>query len=123
MCLWLFTLPFWLSFFRYAENLTNAYEIFLITVKLVPFYIAYSISVVIDNIFIGLGKTVYNAVNSVIVNFIYYGIFYILYITEIVVFSMDMIILMFGFGMVFHLIISIIEEKILVKYEKKLCQE
>lgn len=123
MCLWLFTLPFWLSFFRYAENLTNAYEIFLITVKLVPFYIAYSISVVIDNIFIGLGKTVYNAVNSVIVNFIYYGIFYILYITEIVVFSMDMIILMFGFGMVFHLIISIIEEKILVKYEKKLCHE
>lgn len=76
-----------------------------------PFYIAYSISVVIDNIFIGLGKTVYNAVNSVIVNFIYYGIFYILYITEIVVFSMDMIILMFGFGMVFHLIISMYRRK------------
>ena len=91
----------------------------MITIKLVPFYIAYAISAIIDNIFIGLGKTAYNAVNSIIVNLIYYGVLFILYITNVIVFTMDMIILMFGFGMVFHLIISIIEEKFLRKQELK----
>lgn len=119
VCLWFLTIPLWLPFYRYAEQLTNAHEIFLITIKLVPFYIAYAISAIIDNIFIGLGKTAYNAVNSIIVNLIYYGVLFILYITNVIVFTMDMIILMFGFGMVFHLIISIIEEKFLRKQELK----
>ena len=62
------TTPAWLPFFRYAENLSNANEIFIITLKLAPFYIAYVGCAIIDNIFIGFGKTVYNAVNSLIIN-------------------------------------------------------
>lgn len=106
------SVPLWTPFFRYAENITNAHEVFLITIKLAPFYIAYAGCAIIDNIFIGLGKTIYNTINSLIINLIYYGTFYILYLLNIITFSMDTIILMFGFGMVIHLLVSIIEEKI-----------
>ena len=41
---------------------------FSIAVRLVPFYVAYAGCAVIDNIFIGLGKTGYNAVNSLLIN-------------------------------------------------------
>ena len=61
----------------------------------------------------GLGKTGYNAVNSLIINLGYYGAFYILYRTRVITFTMNTIILMFGFGMVVHLAVSLIEEKVL----------
>ncbi len=113
--LWAITIPLWTPFYQYAENLSNANEIFFITVKLAPFYIAYAGSVIIDSMFIGLGKTVYNAINSLIINFIYYGIFYILYLTSAVTFSLDFIILMFGLGNVAHWCVSLIEEKVFLK--------
>ena len=112
VALWILSIPAWIPFFRYAENLSNADEIFFITIKLFPFYIAYAGCVIIDNIFIGLGKTLYNAINSLIINIIYYGVFFILYLTEAIVFDMDAIILMFGFGMVVHLCVSVIEQLI-----------
>lgn len=109
--IWAISIPIWTPFYRYAENLSNAKDIFLITIKLAPFYIAYAGCVIIDNIFIGLGKTLYNAINSLIINFVYYGVFYILYLTKTISFTMNIIILMFGFGMVVHLLVSVIEEK------------
>ncbi len=110
--LWAISIPLWTPFYAYAENLSNASAIFAITIKLAPFYIAYAGCAIIDNIFIGLGKTIYNAINSLIINLAYYGIFYVLYFTKAINFTMDTIILMFGFGMVVHLIVSIIEEKL-----------
>lgn len=115
IAIWGLTIPLWTPFFRYAENLQNAQDIFLIVIKLAPFYIAYIGCSIIDNIFIGLGKTLYNAINSLIINIVYYGIFYLLYCTDAIVFSMDAIIFMFGFGMVVHLAISIIEEKLFLR--------
>ncbi len=113
--IWGLTIPLWTPFFLYAEKLQNAQEIFLIVIRLAPFYIAYAGSAVIDNIFIGLGKTLYNSVSSLIINFLYYGIFYILYLTDTIVFTMNVIICMFGFGMVVHLAVSLIEEKIFLR--------
>lgn len=112
---WTVTIPLWNTFYRYAEQLTNYREIFSITVKLFPFYIAYAFCVIPDNIFIGFENTQYNMINSLIINLGYYGSFFILYITKTVTMSMNVIILMFGFGMVIHLIISIIEERIFLK--------
>lgn len=120
IAVWVVTIPLWTPFFRYAENLQNAGEIFSIVIKLAPFYIAYAGCAIIDNIFVGLGKTLYNAINSLIINLVYYGIFYILYLTKSITFSMNVIILMFGFGMVVHLAISLIEEKLFLrKFELK----
>ena len=117
--LWLITIPTWTPFFRYVQNLENATEIFAIVIKLVPFYIAYAGCTIIDNIFVGLGKTGYNAVNSLIINLGYYGIFYILYRTHTMTFDMDMIILMFGLGMIVHYAVSLIEEKIFFRKKQR----
>lgn len=121
--LWILSIPAWTPFFRYAENLSNATEIFSIVIKLFPFYIAYAGCVIIDNIFIGLGKTAYNAINSLIVNIIYYGVFFILYLTETIVFDMDTIILMFGFGMVVHLCVSVTEQLIFRRKTRPIAQK
>lgn len=109
---WALSIPAWKPFYRFVENLYNADEIFTLTIKLVPFYIAYAGCAIIDNIFIGLGKTVYNMVNSLIINIGYYGTFYVLTLTHAIDFDMNTIILMFGFGIVLHLVISLAEEKI-----------
>lgn len=113
---WAVTVPLWTPFYKYAENLSNASEIFSITIKLAPFYIAYAGSVIVDSsIFIGLGKTFYNAINSLIINFVYYGVFFVLYLTNTLTFTLDVIILMFGFGNVTHLCVSLAEEKLFLK--------
>lgn len=113
--LWAITIPAWTPFFKGAQGLTNADEIFLIVIKLAPFYIAYIGCAIIDNIFTGLGKTIYNAINSLIINLVYYGIFFILYLTKAITFTMDTIIIMFGLGMVVHLVVSLILEKVFFK--------
>lgn len=113
--LWALSVPLWMPFFRYAENLSNAVEIFDIVLKLAPFYIAYAGCAIIDNIFIGLGRTSYNAVNSLIINLGYYGFFFAMYLAKAIEFNINTIILMFGFGMVVHLFVSVIQEKIFLK--------
>ncbi len=120
IAVWVITIPLWTPFYKYAENIQNASEIFTITIKLAPFYIAYIGCAIIDNIFVGLGKTIYNAVNSLIINLVYYGIFYILYVSNAITFTMDVIIMMFGFGMIVHLAVSLIEERVFLrKFENK----
>ena len=115
--LWLITIPLWIPFFKYVESLDNYKRIFEIVIIAFPFYIPYAIQQIPDNIFIGLGKTKYNFINTCIVNFLYYGIWYILYKVELITFTMNTIILMFGFGMVISLVISLIEEKFFLKKE------
>ena len=100
------------SFFQYVQNLKNAHEIFAITLKLIPFYAAYAGCAVIDNIFVGFGNTGYTVVNSLIINLGYYGVFYVLNRKNVINFDMNTIILMFGFGMVTHLAVSLIEERL-----------
>lgn len=117
--LWMITIPCWTLFFKNVQRLENYKEIFLITIKSTPFYIAYSLCIVPDSIFIGKGKTILNTINSLCVNCIYYGIWFILYKLNVISFTMNMIILMFGFGMVFHLIISWMEQFIWVSKNRK----
>ncbi len=113
--LWTASIPLWNVFYRYVEQLENYQAIFEITLKLFPFYIAYALCTIPDNIFIGLGHTKYNMINSLICNLGYYGLFFVLYITNTITMTMDVIILMFGFGNVFHLIVSLVEEHCFLK--------
>lgn len=118
--IWASTIPLWRLFYQHVEQLENYKEIFSITLKLAPFYIAYTLCQIPDSIFIGYGKTYCNMINSLLVNIVYYGIWFIFYKTNVISFDMNMIILTFGFGMVFHEIISIVEEKVLFKKGKTL---
>lgn len=117
--LWCITIPLWIPFFKYVEVLENYQRIFQIVIILFPFYIPYAFQQIPDNIFVGLGKTKYNFINTCIINFIYYGIWYILYKTNNITFTMNKIIFMFGFGMLTSYIVSITEEKIFLKREMK----
>lgn len=117
--LWCITIPLWIPFFKYVEVLENYQKIFQIVIILFPFYMPYAFQQIPDNIFVGLGKTKYNFINTCIINFIYYGIWYILYKTNNITFTMNKIIFMFGFGMLTSYIVSITEEKLFLKREMK----
>ena len=109
--LWALSIIVWMPFFKVVEHLENYRRIFEICLMMIPFFIPYALQQVPDNIFIGLGKTKYNFINTALVNFIYYGVWFALYKTKDINFDMNMIILMFGFGMVVSCAISFIQEK------------
>ena len=114
---WFTLIPTYHWFFVTVEKLSNPDEIFKIVVKNLGFYIFYALSQIPDSIFIGMGKTKYNAINSLFCNIVYYGIWFILYQTKVVTMSMDMIIIMFGCGNIVHFVVSLIEEKFFLKKE------
>ncbi|MCM1259333.1 MAG: hypothetical protein NC182_00115 [Prevotella sp.] len=113
--LWVLTIPLWYLYYKYCNRLDNYTEVFLITLKLCPFYIAYAFAMIPDSIFIGRGKTRYNFINSLIINIGYYGIFYILYQMGILTMNMNVIILMFGLGMVVHFGVSVFQKRMYFK--------
>lgn len=115
--LWLMLIPTYKWFFGTVEGITNSERIFEIVVKNLGFYVAYAFSQIPDAIFVGMGKTKYNAINSVLCNIVYYGVWFILYQTGVVVMTMDMIIVMFGCGNIFHWIVSLVEEKVFLRKE------
>ena len=115
--LWLISIPLWIPFFKGIERLENYQRIFEIVLLVFPFFIPYAFQQIPDNIFVGLGKTKYNFINTVIVNFVYYGVWYLLYKLELISFAMTTIILMFGFGMVVSYVISLVLEKVFLKKE------
>lgn len=119
LIIWFALIPTYQWFFGTVEGISNPEVIFMIVIKNLGFYVAYAFSQIPDAIFVGLGKTKYNAINSLICNIVYYGIWFILYKTGVVVMSMDMIIIMFGVGNVVHWSVSLVEEKIFLKHELK----
>ena len=119
LILWFALIPTYQWFFGSIEKLSNPEVIFGIVIKNLGFYVAYAFSQIPDAIFVGMGKTKYNAINSLICNIVYYGIWFILYKTGAVIMSMDMIIVMFGCGNITHWAVSLIEEKVFLKRELK----
>ena len=117
LILWFILIPSYQWFFGTVEGIDNSARIFEIVVKNLGFYIFYALSQIPDAIFVGMGKTKYNAINSLFCNIVYYGIWFILYKTNVVIMSMDMIIVMFGVGNIVHWGVSLIEEKVFLKRE------
>ena len=115
--IWFILIPSYNWFFGTVEGLDNPGRIFEIVVKNLGFYVAYAFSQIPDAIFVGMGKTKYNAVNSLICNIVYYGIWFIIYQTGNVTMTMDMIIIMFGVGNIVHWAVSLIEEKVFLRRE------
>ncbi|MDD7316520.1 MAG: hypothetical protein PUG55_03705, partial [Bacillales bacterium] len=116
---WFALIPTYQWFFGTVEGLDNPGYIFEIVLKNLGFYVAYAFTQIPDAIFVGMGKTKYNAINSLICNIVYYGIWFILYQTNVVTMSMDMIIIMFGCGNIVHWVVSLIEEKVFLRTEIK----
>lgn len=105
---WIFTVPFWKFFIHNIMEINKDKDILNILYVLVPYYICYIVSAMIDAWFVSKGKTIYLFINSVIVNIVYYGIMYILFNVGIFTLNICFIIHLFGLGMVLHMLISIL---------------
>lgn len=112
--LWLISVPGWRWFIINVMS-SDANTILNILYPLVPFYIAYIISSFIDGWFISKGKTIYNTINSFLVNIVYYGIAFILFNKGLFELNIMFVILLFGFGNVFHMLISMLLYKVEIK--------
>lgn len=105
---WLCFTPLLNPFLKHVMGIANYEPIKRILVILIPFYLVYNYTVLIDNILIGHGKTYYCFAISAIVNLIYYPIMYVFTLKGIFTPSITFICMMFGFGMVTHLGCSIL---------------
>lgn len=108
---WLITMPRWKSFIS-GPMASDGNVIMKIVLPLVPFYITYMISAVIDGWFVSHGRTIYNAINSLTVNVGYYGIIYLAFKRGMFAENMMFIIGMFGCGMLVHMAASILMYKL-----------
>ena len=90
-------------------------KLFILVMVLIPFYVLYALQNVFDATFYGLGKTHYMLFESVVTNIIYYGICFILYVTEVFNPTLIGIALMFGIGNAFDALVSFVAYIFLLK--------
>jgi O-antigen/teichoic acid export membrane protein len=117
--IWLLTVPFWGFFFGGVIGMEDPGPVLDIVSKSVPFYVAYAYSVILQSVLISVGRTDYIFFECLLVNFVYYGVVYGLFLAGAFEASMDFAILMFGFGLVVCLAIDVI----LYSRSKKLIPE
>ena len=107
LIIWLISVPFWDFMFREIIQSDDPSAITYILYLSVPFYVFYAFSVVIQAVLISVGKTRYIFYECLIVNFVYYGIVYGLYLAGVFEATLEFIIFMFGIGLVVCLIIDV----------------
>ena len=116
--LWFITITFWKGFMLHILNFKEVDKLFDLALLLSGFYIFFALQNVVDSIFYGIGKIQYILWQSLIVNIIYYGIAFILYLKGYFTPSLKGIALLFGYGLIFDFIVSFISYYILRKKEK-----
>ena len=116
--LWFVSIPLWKPFMANILQFTDIDKLFYLVLVLVGFYVLYAFQNVFDSIFYGLGKTNYMLFESVVTNTLYYGIAFILYLTEAWRPSLIGIALLFGIGNAFDSVVSLCAFAYLLKKEK-----
>lgn len=106
--IWLCSVPLWDVMFTDVIHAEDPQAILNILYLLVPFYVAYALCAVFDGILTSIGKTWYLFGISLIVNIVYYGIVYSMFLMGWFEASISFIIAMFGMGMVVHLVFSLL---------------
>ena len=116
--LWFITIPVWKPFMTHVLGFTDVDKLFNLVLLLMGFYVLYAIQNVFDSTFYGLGKTNYMLFESVVTNSIYYGIAFVLYVTNVWTPTLTGIALLFGIGNAFDSIVSLVAYIFLLKKEK-----
>lgn len=104
--LWAILIPTYKPFMQYILGYSAVEKLFGLVMILFAFNILYAFQNVFDCTFYGRGKTKYMLFESVVTNSIYYGIFFVLYLTGVWTPTLVGIALMFGFGNAFDSIVS-----------------
>ena len=116
--LWVVSIPLYKPFMRYVLNYSDIDKLYNLVMVLLGFYVLYAFQNIFDATFYGLGKTHYMLLESIVTNVIYYGVCFILYITNVFEPTLLGIALMFGIGNAFDSIVSGIVYWYMIKKEK-----
>jgi len=105
---WIISVPFWTGFLGAIMNVSDPSKVFNVLLIQLGFYIIFAYNNIMDSTFYGVGKTDYMLYQSLIVNLLFYGGAYILYRMDIFIPSLESIALLFGLGMFFDFIPTLI---------------
>ncbi|MCQ2427209.1 MAG: multidrug transporter [Clostridia bacterium] len=104
--LWAILIPAYKPFMQYVLGYSDVDKLFKLVMVLFGFYVLYALQNVFDSTFYGRGKTNYMLFESIVTNSVYYGLFFILYLTKIWTPTLIGIALMFGIGNAFDSVVS-----------------
>lgn len=107
--LWLASIPLWKPFLQHVMNISDYQLVFTIVLIQTPFYIIFLFNNVLDGTLSGAGRLDYLFIQTVLINGIYYGGLFLLYLAGIFRPGLIGICLMFGFGMALDLIPTVIQ--------------
>ena len=91
---------------QYVLGYSDVDKLFELVMVLFGFYVLYAVQNVFDSTFYGRGKTNYMLFESVVTNSVYYGLFFVLYLTGVWTPTLIGIALMFGIGNAFDAVVS-----------------
>ena len=103
---WFILSPLYKPFLRDVLLLDNYESILNIVWISVGFYVLFAYNNVIDSIFYGMGKTEYMLFQSIVINTLFYGTLFILYVTGLYVPTLELIALMFAAGIAFDSLLT-----------------
>ena len=116
--LWVALIPAYKPFMQYVLGYSDVDKLFELVMVLFGFYVLYAFQNVFDCTFYGRGKTNYMLFESVVTNTVYYGTFFILYLTCVWTPTLIGIALMFGIGNAFDSVVSAIAYGYFLKKNK-----
>ena len=115
--LWIVLIPAYKPFMRYVLGFDDVEKLFGLVMVLLGFYVLYAYQNIFDATFYGRGKTEYMLLESVVTNSIYYGLFFVLFLTRVWTPTLIGIALMFGGGNAFDSVVSYLVYR---RYRKKI---
>lgn len=116
---WLVSIPLWKPFMIYVLQYDNVEKLFSLVLILLGFYVLYAFQNVFDATFYGLGKTQYMVFESIVTNCVYYGGAFVLCVTGVWAPTLTGIALLFGIGVAFDSVVSLVAYLYLIKKLKK----
>lgn len=116
--LWFLLLPLYKPFMSNVLQFNDVDKLFELVLVLIGFYVLFAFQNIFDATFYGLGKTHYMLFESIVTNVVYYGICFVLYITNVFQPTLIGIALMFGIGNAFDSIVSAIAYVFLLRKNK-----
>lgn len=106
--LWLLTIPLWKPFLEHIMNISDYDKVFGVIIVQLGFYIIFAYNNIMDSTFYGVGKTDYMLYQSLIVNILFYGGAFILFKIGVFEPTLTRIAVMFGLGMAFDFIPTLV---------------
>lgn len=106
--LWCVSIPLWKPFMAKLLLFEDVDKLFHLVLLLLGFYMLYAFQNVFDATFYGLGKTNYMLFESVVTNTVFYGAAFVLYLTGVWTPTLTGIALLFGLGMAFDSVVSLV---------------